>query len=751
MMSNIRKYVFHLILFILPVFLFLEISYAVQSERGSEVRGKVFIKNTGAPLHAASVTIVQLGRSTLADEEGRFSFRNVPPGSYDLTSHMHAFSGEIKKIDVVAGQDLTVDLALSLSPLKYEITVTASGREVTAFDAFQSVATVDSLELSEQSSFGLGDIVGNESGVHKRSFGPGSSRPIIRGFDGDRVLVLNDGLSSGTLSSQSGEHAEPVDSANLEKIEVVKGPATLLYGSNAIGGVINMVTEHHMLHEHPHPGLRGQITTIGGTNNHQAAVHANVEYGLKNWLIWSSGSRQVAGDYWSSETRIPNSKTRMTSGSLGLGWFAERPFFNLSYSFNKGRLGVPFAGEFHHHDEDAGEEDHDHDEEEAALVDETFTWQNIRFNTGMKGLNAFFEEFRISANFSRWIHKELENEETATSFDNKLFNLRTTFTQRKHKYLNGTSGFHIFHRNYSAEGEEALSPPVTGNGVAFFTLQEVDLKSVRLQFGGRIDYTGYTPAGMTDRSFTGFSGAAGIHVPLWKNTAFVANYTHSYRAPALEELFNYGPHIGNLAFEIGDPNLKREAADGIDLSLRRQDSRFNAELNFYYYTIKDFVYLSLTGAEEHGLRVASFSQADTRFLGGEAQVSFGVHPNFWINTGMDIVNAKLADTGTALPRIPPLRGRFGFDARWHGLCFKPEAVMTADQDNVYSTETRTPGYTVINMNASYTLASNHLMHVFSVGVFNAGDRLYKNHLSFIKNLAPEMGRTVRFTYLLNFF
>jgi iron complex outermembrane recepter protein len=723
----------------------------VQSASASEIHGKISIKNSKSPIHAASVTIVQLGRSTMTNEEGAYAFQDVPPGSYDVTSHMHAFTGEIRKIEVAEGQSYTVDLELSLSPLQYEVTVTTSGREETVFDAFQSVATVNSLELSEKSAFGLGDIVSNESGVHKRSFGPGSSRPIVRGFDGDRVLVLYDGLSTGTLSSQSGEHAEPIDSINLDRIEIVKGPATLLYGSNALGGVINMITEHHRLHESSHPGVRGAVTTIGGTNNNQAAAHANIEYGYKNWLFWSSGSRQVASDYRSPEERITNSKTRMTSGSVGLGWFAKRPFFNFSYAFNKGRMGIPFAGEFHHHEEE-GEENHDHEHEEtAAKVDETFTWQNIRFDTGIRGLNSFFEEFKISSSFSRWMHKELENEETATSFDNKLLNFRTTFTQRNHRNWTGTSGFQFFHRDYSAEGEEALSPPTTGDGIAGFTLQEIDLKKIRLQFGGRIDYTRYDPTGMAKRSFAGLSSAAGFHLPLRENMALVANYTHSYRAPAIEELYNYGPHIGNLAFEIGNSNLKREVADGIDISLRHQSPRVNAEANFYYYAIRDFVYLSLTGEIEHGLRVAAFSQADSRFLGGEAQLHLQLHPNLQMNTGLDLVNAKLTNTGNPLPRIPPLRGRFGFDANWRGFSFKPEIVMAAEQRNIYPTETRTFGYTVVNLNASYTLARSHLMHTISVGMFNAGDRLYRNHLSFIKDLAPEMGRAVRFTYSMNFF
>jgi iron complex outermembrane recepter protein len=725
------------------------IVFSAQTGETSEISGTITFSNTKLPIPGASVSILQLGRSTMTDDKGHYNFTNIPPGTYDVVSHMHDMTGPAKKIHVVSGQNVTVDLELSLSTLKYEVTVTSSGREVTTFDSFQSVTLVDSVQLSEQSAFSLGDVIGNESGVHKRSFGPGSSRPVIRGFDGDRVLVLNDGLATGTLSSQSGEHAEPIDSAHLDRIEVVKGPATLLYGSNAIGGVVNMVTEHHLLHEQSHPGLRGQWTTIGGTNNNQAAAHLNAEYGYKNWLLWSSGSRQVASDYSSAEARVQNSKTRMTSGSAGLGWFSDGPFFNLSYAFNKGRLGIPFAGEFHHHHEEEGAEDPE--EEAPALVDESFTWQNVRLNAGTHKANSFFEEFKLSTSFSRWMHKELENDAVATSFDNKLLNLRATATQHRWKSLSGTSGFQFFHRDYAAEGEEALSPPVKGNGAALFTLQEIDLKPARLQFGGRIDHTSYMPSGQGDRSFTGFSGAAGIHLPLRKNIALVANYTHSYRAPAIEELYNYGPHIGNLAFEIGNPDLKRESSDGIDFSLRHESQRLSVEANFYYYNIRDFVYMRLTGEMEHGLRAAEFAQADSRFLGGEVQFEAGLHRNFWVQSGLDLVNAQLTRTGEALPRIPPLRGTIGFDARWRGFSFKPEVVMSSAQDRIYPTETRTPGYMVVNMAASYTLARANLMHVFSAGLYNVGDTLYRNHLSFIKDLAPEMGRGARFTYSLRFF
>jgi len=724
---------------------------------GADVRGKVTNLN-GTPIRSAEVNILPLGWQTTTDSGGNYSFSNVPPGFYEVVARLNKMIGESGKIKVLKGEDTVADLQLVFSSSPIVVTVTAPGRETMAFEAFQSVSVMDSLDLTQRSSFGLGDVIDGEIGVHKRSFGPGSARPVVRGFDGDRVLVLSNGLPTGTLSSQSGEHAEPIDSVNLDRVEVVKGPATLLYGSNAIGGVVNMVSEHHQLYDNSQPGFRGQLTTIGGNNNHQAALHANVGYGYKNWQFWGGGARQTASDYHSPEGRVENSRTSMTSGNFGLGWCGDRRFFNIAYSLNEGRLGIPFAGEFHHHEDD---DDHDHEEEEDVYVDETFTHQDFRFNAGTR-LNSIFEEVRISANFSRWIHNELENEETATSFDNKLFNLRMTFAQRPYKMLTGLLGFQVFHRDYVAEGEEALSPPTTGIGAALFTLQEIRLKSARLQLGARMDYTRYNPNPddellsstnpdeLRSRTFTGFSGSAGVHLPLWKSAAFIANFTHSHRAPAIDELYNNGPHIGNLAFEIGDANLKHELADGVDLSLRHRAKHINAEANFYYYSIHDFVYLHLTGDTEHGLNVARYSQGNARFFGGEALIGVEVYPDLWVNASLDSVNAKLTDKGTPLPRIPPLRGRLGIDGRWRGFTFKPEIVLMSSQDKIYPTETRTGGYVMVNINASYILDSTRALHVFSLNASNVGNRLYRNHLSFIKDIAPEPGCNVRFSYSLRF-
>jgi iron complex outermembrane recepter protein len=749
------------------------------------IEGTVVIEQTGRPVHHASVLIVQLGRAVETDHDGSFSFENVPPGVYDLVAHLASLASRIHTVRLSAGDAVQLDFTLGFSPVKHEITVTASpgGREGTTFDAFQTIVSMDSFDLSENMATSIGEVLQRKPGIAKRSFGPGTARPIIRGFDGDRVLVLQDGIRTGSLGSQSGDHGEPIDPMTLDRLEVVKGPAALLYGSNAIGGVVNTIGRHSRAHVHPHQGLSGTISGVAGSNNAHGGGGVSVEYGEGNWLIWGAGSGQRTGDYNSPIGEVENSKSRISSGNAGFGWFGNRGFFTFDYDVNDGRYGIPFAGEFHGHGHDNDNDDgndHDNDEDEE-LIDLTFRRHNVRWSGGFQNLGKFIDRIRLSLNYTDWNHRELEiepdgREEVGTQFENKQLIYRGVFEQQRRGIHSGSFGFWGMVRDYEATGIEALAPPVDQKGIAFFGLQELAMERFKLQLGARVEHNRYTPTGLVERrehdhdhehdndddndlelvllpkrNFTTFSGGAGLHVPLGPGTAFVTNFNHASRAPALEELYNFGPHVGNLAFEIGNPDLKRETSNGVDFSLRHVGDRVRAEANFFYYRINDFVFLAPTGDIEDGLIEAEFLQDDSRFTGTELGLDLGMAPGLWLNLGMDLVDAELRDTGTPLPRIPPLRGRVGFDARYNGLSVRPQVVIARQQSSLFPTETRTPGYAVVDLTGSYTLPQDHFIHHFSVNVFNIGDRLYRNHSSFIKDLAPEIGRGVKFSYTLKFF
>ena len=369
----------------------------------------------------------------------------------------------------------------------------------------------------------------------------------------------------------------------------------------------------------------------------------------------------------------------------------------------------------------------------------------------MRDLDVFVSNFRVTLIYTDYRHQELEGTEVGTTFYNDQIVYRAQFDQRPVGPLTGSFGVWGIHRVFEAVGAEALAPPVTQNAFAAFALEELDVEWARFQLGGRVERNSYDPDGLRARSFTGFSGAAGVHVPLWQGGAFVTNFTSSYRAPALEELYNFGPHVGNLTFEIGNPDLERERSNGLDVSLRHESNRLRGQINFFRYAIDDFVYLAPTGSIEDGLIEATYLQGDARFVGTEVDLSVALHRDLWLNLGFDSVDARLVAGEVDLPRIPPIRGRVGLDWTWNGLSVKPSVTVVDAQEDLFPTETRTAGYALFNVDASYTIAQTHVAHIFSVSAFNLGDRLYRNHLSFIKDLAPEIGRGVRVGYSLRFF
>lgn len=714
---------------ILPFFIFGLPAIGFGQSTGT-IRGRVTLEPDGTPLHQASVSIVQLRRGVETDSDGAFIFNNVPPGRYSVLVHLEGFPDQVKQVDVRAGASASLDFQLRVTGVREEVTVTARGAEQSTFESFQAVSTLDSTRLLEESHPSVGEVLDNEPGVAKRSSGPGASRPVIRGQDGDRVLFMQDGVRIGSLGSQSADHGEPIDVLSLERIEIVKGPATLLYGSNAIGGVVNAITGH----DFAHTGIRGYFNGVGGTTNNHAGASGGIEFGIGKWLLWGNGTGQRTGNYNTPAGEVLNSHTRAANGQGGAGYFGDKKYSSLIYGYNNLRYGVPF----------------DPAEEDAEMAEIAMRRHNLKFNGGLRDIDHFINAVNLILDYTNYRHNELVDGQLTTRFANNQFFYRAFFDQQKRGSLTGRFGFSGMHRDYETIGEETLTPPVNHDNFAVFVLEELDFNRVAFELGGRVEHNSYEPDRLIARSFTGFSGAAGVRIPVWKGGNFVANYTRSYRAPALEELYNFGPHEGNRAFEIGNPNLKREASNGIDISLRHSSDRLRAEANFYYYDISDFVFLAPTGEEEDGLMVANYSQADSRFAGTELDFNVRLHRLLWFNSGLDYVDAEL-ENGTPLPRIPPLRGRIGFDFAYKGLSIRPEAMMVKDQDETFITETRTAGYTVFNVVGSYSLVREHYAQIFSVNAFNLGDRLYRNHLSFLKDVAPEIGRGVRFTYTIRFF
>jgi len=699
------------------------------------IHGTVRVQPSNTAARNAVVTIVELKRSVLTDENGGFEFKSIPAGKYQMFAHLDRVPDVIKTVEVSGDQ--TVDFELSLISVSEQVTVTATGSAEAVGSSYQSVASVGALELAQRNPLSIGDALESQPGVAKRSFGPGSGRPVIRGFDGDRVLVLQDGLRVGGIASQSADEGEPIDVLSLDRVEIVKGPATLLYGSNAIGGVVNGISTSDVYQK----GLSGYLTSFGGTNNWQAGASGGFKYGVRNFLVFGNGGAQKANDYQTPVGTVLNSFARTGTLSGGAGWFPRKGWLVFNYSYDRRRHGIPVEPE--------------------AIDFESLRERRHSFQVkgGLRDLPGFIENVDVAVSYNDYKSREFEFEsdenktELESTATNKNFNYRANFNHRRYGRFSGTFGLSGFTRDYESVGAEAPAPHTKQHSFAVFGLERVDFERIGFQFGARVEQNGYNPEGnFRKRNFVGFSGSAGMRVPLWTGGSFVANYQHSFRAPALEELYNNGPHPGILVFDIGNPNLNSEQGDGVDLSLRHNTNRVRFEGSVYYYNLRNFVYTAFTGAIDPGsnLPIVNYAQANSRFVGTEASVEARVANSLWLNGKVDYVRAELTDLNKPLPRIPPLRGTLGLDWRYKAFGVRPEVILVNRQNRVFDNEIPTAGYGLFNINASYTFVTKRVAHIVSLSGQNLTDKLCRNHLSFIKAIAPEMGRTVRLNYALRF-
>ena len=751
-----------------------------QDETGT-VLGSVTLEQFGS-VHGAVVIVVGTGKFALTDEQGEFQIGGVPAGSYEVVAQREHLTAERRAVTVEPGGTATADFEVGLSPVREDVTVTASaGGTETTFEAFNAVTTVDSFDIARESAAGLEDVLRNEPGIAIRGFGPGASRPIIRGFDGDRVLILEDGVRTGDLSSESGDHGVAIDPNSAERIEIVRGPATLLYGSNAVGGLVNVITPQESYRESLLDGTRAQLSADVGSANAQTGTNVGLQHARNGVHYWAGGSMRRTGDYATPAGTVENSATEAANARAGVGWSGDRLFASAGVTLNDGRYGVPFAEQFHgQHEVDPGGHGDDAGGETAIALD--YQRRALRFDLGLQDLaNRVVEGVRLSLNAIDWGHDELEieggTENVGTRFDNRVYILRADVDQRQTDRLSGRFGAWTQIRDFEATGFEALAPRTDLSSFAAFAYEELNLGRFRVQFGGRVDRDDYRVAERSggdgddapddghdghghshgveapdarDRAFAGASASIGLNADLGAGNAFVANLTRSHRTPAIEELYNFGPHVGTLSFDIGNPDLDAESTLGLDLSLRHRGDRFRTDLNFFVYDIDNFIFGDRAGAVLDNLPVFNILQGNSRFTGFDARSSVRLAGPTWLTLGLGYVDAHLTTTGEALPRIPPLRGSLELDIPYGGFTLSPQLEFAGRQDDVYRAETETGRYSVVNLRASYVWPRQDMAHILSFTGYNLTNELYRNHTSFIKDLAPEMGRGVRLNYAVRF-
>jgi iron complex outermembrane receptor protein len=651
-------------------------------------------------------------------------------------------------------------------------------------DILSGTSVVSGEKLDRDLRPTIGDTLASLPGVSASSFGPAVSRPVLRGFQGERIRILTDGIGSIDVSNTSADHAAVINPLTAERIEVLRGPAALLFGSSAIGGVVNVI-DNRIPRRVPDEPVHADLTATYGSAAEERSIGGVVDLPLGGGFVahadgsyLRTGDLRTGGYLYSRETRehalhhaeedgdaelaeeatvrgrLPNSDARTWDVAGGLSLIRDGGSIGFAVSRYESLYGVPERFDVHadHDHEEPGHDPGDGHAHEQVRLNVKQTRADVR---GELKTGGFIERIRFRGAGADYRHDELEPDGAiGTSFFNKGREGRIELVQADRGGWRGAIGGQFFLRDFHVVGDEKFLPQSRTRQYGLFTLQSLDLGDVRAEAGARFERANVRAFADADlgnpdiaRSFDAFSFSAGASYPIAEGIRIGLNGSRTERAPSAEELFANGPHAGTQAYEIGNPGFGKESSWGLEATLKGQREGFNFAFSAYHNWFANYIYDFQTGAEIDELPVFQYAQADARYYGVEGEISarlaqlgpFEIHADVL----GDYVHATVVDTGPA-PRIPAGRLLGGIEAQSDRLNTRIEVERVFGQDRIAAFETPTDGYTMVNASLSWKPFEDNPTSI-TLSANNMFDVEARRHASVLKDFAPLAGRDIRLT------
>ncbi|MFO6430940.1 TonB-dependent receptor [Erythrobacter sp. W302b] len=670
-------------------------------------------------------------------------------------------------------------------------TIIVSAQGLKELDVLAGTSVVEIRDIQRDAVTGqIGDLLTKIPGVSATSFAPGSSRPVLRGQQGERVRVLVDGVGTADVSNTSVDHATTIDPITVERIEVLRGPAVLLYGSQAIGGAVNVIDKRiptRMPDEDFHfdgfAGIDSATNLRTGAGSIDVGVGESLVFhvdgswrqtddfeiggfqvapALRADLLADADEEAAEGELEeAAELReaanqrgtVPNSAMESWTINAGLGVILGESTFGASLGWYDTTYGVPTRpGAGHHHGEEGEEEGGEEEGEELVTIGLK------QFRADFKGDvflgDGAFERLKLRVGYSDYTHTEFEGAEVGTVFDSTSVEARAELVQNTGGTLRGSSGVQYQHRDFFAVGAEAYIPPNLTDQVALFTLQELGTGPFQIEAAGRAEFTKVKAQTLgIERDFDTYSGALGLVYEGIEGIRVGINGSRAERAPSAEELFSDGPHIATQAFEIGDPNLRTETAWGLEAYARGSIGAGTFSLTAFRQWFGNYIFLEETGEEEDDLPVFQYLQQDADFFGIEADLNYPIIDGEGFRLITDLrasyVEAELAD-GTAVPRIPPLSLLGALEAQTGAFDVRGEVQWFDKQDRTTAFETPTDSFTLVNALIAWRPLADNQNVTVQLAADNIFDVNGRRHASFTKDFVPLVGRNFRASVRLSF-
>jgi iron complex outermembrane receptor protein len=678
------------------------------------------------------------------------------------------------------------------------VVVSGGAIERSETDTAQAVTILSEDNLKLQIAPTLGDTLATQPGVGGSGFSAGASRPVIRGQADNRVRVLNNGTEIFDVSNLSPDHAPSVSTLLSQSIEVVRGPATILYGSGAIGGVVN-VTDNLIPVEQPAERLSGEVDgRFDSVDLERSGAMALTLSPFQHFVVHAEGSllrtddRSIPGFALDQRIRaeltpeqrhndgfggnpfgtVPNTFVKTKDFGIGASYVWDKGYIGASYTRFLSEYGVP--------------DDPEVDEPGVPPARVHLNVRKDQYNVRSSVVDPlpWFSVANLKFVYTDYKHDEIDNNTVGATFKTKGVDSRIELVHQPIGPFEGSIGSQVFYKELSVLGEEAFLQPSETLAVAGFIFEEVKLNPVRLQFGARVEHdsisidssdpelTSLTSPSQKDQEFWPISGAAGAIYDFAKDWQLALNLTYSQRAPTAEELFARGPHDATFQFIIGDPNLDVEINRSVDLSLRRTAGHVTGFISGFYTNYDGFIDFAPTGEIEDGLQVFIYTPKKATFYGGEARADFHLLPlgitkmsepsdsksvknvitkgeetteknpnDLYLRIQGDYVHAE-DSSGEPLPRITPFRYGISLNYESEHWTASIEGQRVDSQNSVAEFETTTPGYTFLNASIGYKFQWGRTYNYLYARGTNLLDAEARDHLSFLKEVLPLPGRGV---------
>jgi iron complex outermembrane recepter protein len=738
------------------------------------VFGVVIDGETRQPISGATMRLREMGRGELSHGDGSFHFLNLAPGGYTLVAQRIGYAPVEKRVRVIGGDTIRVTMELTASAIEVAgIVVTGTGRERGVGETYQATSVVGGAELRRRLESSVAATVRHIPGISQQFNGPAASQPVIRGMGGDRVLVLEDGQRTGDLASTAADHAVAIEPLTAERIEVVRGPASLLYGSNALGGVINVIREEvpRSLPE----TFTGNVIAQGESVNRGFTGGAMGLLPVGRFALRGELSGRMAGDTHTPLGVLPSSDLRGTNGSVAASLITSWGFTGLALRDYVLDYGVPgqFAGELIPGAHPGG-------------VEIEMRRRSARLEAShLTGIGPF-NAVTFDLNVAHYQHDEIEgriDDRTilGARFDN-LYGGLNLLARHRHETeglrVEGALGTWAHARDNRAVGGFTGSRSAQAFSMAGFGYEELAVGLWRFQLGGRYDWTRVVPLSLApitinervvpvrSRDFGALSGSVAAFremVPGWTAGVSVAR---AFRTPSLEELYSDGPHLGDFSYDIGNPELKPEVGQGIEVLVRGSLPRLQLEVSAFGNFIRNYIFHRPTGEiDPRFFRFPVFEAGgeDARFIGAEGGAQWEPVRHLVLDGNVSWVHATLSTTGDPLPAIPPLNGGFrvrydrpfgflsaGVDGAAAQHRISPSIPDPRSPGQLLIPERPTSGYGLVNASGGLRWARGERFHTVTLSVDNLTNTTWRDHLSRIKDVAPQPGRNVRLLYSVQF-